>query len=367
MLSWAGLATADAGGAPGPQRLDRLRREIRLLSAERDRFVSREKGVLGRLDRLAAEARLLDAQREKLRLELDAARQALEQASAEETAAGEKLAGARGVFRGTVLLLHRIGPFARLRPLLDAPDADRLAAALRLSHELSSSQRQQVAAIQQGLAELARIREERESRRRELTGLEQKADAAREELSRTIRSRRALLRRIREEKQAREAALGELKRASEELSAIISGLSPPREIALDVRKFRGLLERPVKARVSIGFGDRRDSRFGTVIPHRGWDLGAEFGMPVKSPFAARVAFADWFRGYGLVVVLDHGHGIHTVYAHLSAVQVHVGDKLDAGQTIGRVGDTGSLKGPYLYLEVREGGKAVDPARWFRPR
>lgn len=327
----------------------------------------REKGVLGRLDRLAAEARLLDAKREKLRLELDDARDALERTGAEETAAGEKLAAAREVFRGTVLLLHRVGPFARLRPLLDAPDADRLAAALRLSHELSSSQRRQVAAIQQGLADLTRIRQQRESRQRELAALERKASAAREELGLTIRSRRALLRRIREEKQARDAALGELERASQELTAIISGLSPPREIALDVRKFRGLLERPVTARVRVGFGDRRDSRFGTVIPHRGWDLGAKFGEPVKSPFAARVAFADWFRGYGLVVVLDHGHGIHTVYAHLSAVQVEVGDKLEAGRTIGRVGDTGSLKGPYLYLEVREGGKAVDPARWFRAR
>ncbi len=261
-------------------------------------------------------------------------------------------------------MLQRLGPLGRLRPVLDAPDGERLAAGLRLSHELTSRQREQVTAIRTRRTELAALRKARQEREQELVELRTRARAERKRLTRTIRDRRALLRRIREERSLREQALAELERARGALAEILAGATPPRDIRLDVRQFRGLLPMPAKARVSVGFGDRRDPRFGTVIPHPGWDVEAKFGAKVKAPFEAKVVFADWFRGYGLVVVLDHGHGLHSVFAHLSAILVEPGERVEQRDVVGRVGDTGSLRGPFLYMELRESGKAVDPALWI---
>jgi septal ring factor EnvC (AmiA/AmiB activator) len=78
-----------------------------------------------------------------------------------------------------------------------------------------------------------------------------------------------------------------------------------------------------------------------------------------------VRFAGWFRGYGKIVILDHGSAWYTVSGHLDEIDVAVGDAVARGAPIGRVGDTGSLAGPQLYFEIRRGGEALDPADWLR--
>jgi murein hydrolase activator len=77
-----------------------------------------------------------------------------------------------------------------------------------------------------------------------------------------------------------------------------------------------------------------------------------------------VAYAGWLRGYGNLLILDHGGGYHTLVAHLSSVTPGVGDRVAAGDSVGEVGETGSLKGAYLYFEIRRSGQALDPAPWL---
>ena len=91
------------------------------------------------------------------------------------------------------------------------------------------------------------------------------------------------------------------------------------------------------------------------------------GNPVRAVYRGRVAFADWFQNYGLVVILGHGNDYYTIYGHLERVQVRTGEFVDAGAEIGTVGDTGSLDGPSLYFEIREGSDAIDPEAWLRRR
>ncbi|RME20690.1 MAG: M23 family metallopeptidase, partial [Deltaproteobacteria bacterium] len=111
---------------------------------------------------------------------------------------------------------------------------------------------------------------------------------------------------------------------------------------------------------------QRDERFGTVTVHHGLDLKAPAGSPVRAVYSGKVVFADWFEGYGLMVVIDHGGGYFSLYAHLDRLEVSKGQKVRKGQLLGGVGETGSLKGPYLYFEIRNRGKPVDPAKWIRP-
>jgi septal ring factor EnvC (AmiA/AmiB activator) len=95
------------------------------------------------------------------------------------------------------------------------------------------------------------------------------------------------------------------------------------------------------------------------------DIEAEQGEPITGIFDGTVVYASWLRGYGLTVILDHGEGLVSIYSHASVLLVEKDEQVLRGQVIGQVGDTGSLKGPFLYLEIRENGRAVDPAPWFR--
>jgi hypothetical protein len=114
------------------------------------------------------------------------------------------------------------------------------------------------------------------------------------------------------------------------------------------------LDWPVHARISSPFGPRGDGF------HPGLDLAASFGTPIHAARSGTVVFAGWDDGYGKVVVLRHGYGVTTWYAHQSRIQVHAGERVGPGRVLGRVGQTGEATGPHLHFEVRVRGAAVDP-------
>jgi septal ring factor EnvC (AmiA/AmiB activator) len=361
--------SADEAAAADPaerpiERRERLEREIERLRADRDRLQREERGLVGRLEALEAEARLLDARLEDTRAQLAETEASLAEISAEERSLSARLSDQREALAEHMRVLWRLGPAARVRPVLEAPDADRLAAGLRLVEELTRRRDELVRSIEEDRVAASLLRTQREAREAELDALEEEARAARDSLGRAIASRRRILERIRDDAEVRARAIAELERASERLGETIAGLRPDEPVSLDVQAFRGALRMPVEGRVSRAFGDRRDPRFGTRIPHPGWDIAAEFGTPVTPVFEGRVVFADWFRAYGLTVIVDHGESVHSVYAHLSAITSGAGAFVTPETIIGRVGDTGSLRGSVLYFEIRDGGKAEDPATWI---
>jgi len=99
--------------------------------------------------------------------------------------------------------------------------------------------------------------------------------------------------------------------------------------------------------------------------HQGIDIAAPTGTRVVAAEAGQVILADWFGAYGKAVVIDHGGGVTTTYAHLSVIGVDDGQKVTRGQAIGRVGSTGVSTGPHLHFEVRERGEHVNPWKYLR--
>jgi septal ring factor EnvC (AmiA/AmiB activator) len=116
--------------------------------------------------------------------------------------------------------------------------------------------------------------------------------------------------------------------------------------------------------VARGFGRVVDAEFRTEVFRKGVDFAAEAGVPVRAVAPGEVRFAGWFRGYGRIVILDHGGGYFTVSGHLDELRVDVGEGVEEGGILGTVGETGSLSGPRLYFEIREGAEPRDPARWL---
>lgn len=99
--------------------------------------------------------------------------------------------------------------------------------------------------------------------------------------------------------------------------------------------------------------------------HTGLDISGSTGDPVRAAESGEVLYAGWLRGYGQVIILDHGRDLTTVYAHLSKIEVNEGEKVSRGEQIGRVGSTGIATGPHLHFEVRVNGKAVNPMGYLK--
>jgi murein DD-endopeptidase MepM/ murein hydrolase activator NlpD len=117
---------------------------------------------------------------------------------------------------------------------------------------------------------------------------------------------------------------------------------------------------PVAASVSSSFGTRVHPILGSHRFHRGVDLRAGFGTPIRASADGRVTYAGWNGGYGRQVMVDHGQGLATMYAHMSRMSAQAGSRVHRGEVIGFVGSTGLSTGPHLHYEVLQNGKPVNP-------
>ena len=121
---------------------------------------------------------------------------------------------------------------------------------------------------------------------------------------------------------------------------------------------------PVKGRLSSSFGTRVDPITGATRSHNGMDIAAPEGADIRAVRDGVVRHAGVSPSYGNFIIIDHGDGLETRYAHCSKLMVENGDKVRAGERIGSVGSTGRSTGPHLHLEVRQDGEALDPKEVF---
>jgi septal ring factor EnvC (AmiA/AmiB activator) len=223
-----------------------------------------------------------------------------------------------------------------------------------------------------------------ETRGREMAALRSEAEQERAEFDQEAAKRRALLSKVQGERAFHDRMVGELSEATRRLEAFIRDLQEKQRRALarvpppsrpapgDVSPgpgfaaLRGRLSWPADGRVVAEYGPQVNPRFGTKTFRNGIDIEATEGSNIAAVFPGHVVYTGWFRGYGNLIIVDHGGEYYTVYAHAADIRVTEGDEVKQGQIIGTVGDTGSLQGPRLYFEVRHGGKPQDPAQWLRP-
>lgn len=227
---------------------------------------------------------------------------------------------------------------------------------------------------------LAERKAREEARQAELASLREDARREQAEVDREAARRRHLLARVRDERAYHERMVGELTEAARRLEAFVKELQarqrrlakvpPPADVApprVGFGSLRGRLPWPTDGKIVSAFGPQVHPRFGTRTFRNGVDIEAVEGSEVTAVYAGNVVYTGWFKGYGNLIILDHGHDYYTLYAHVGEILVKEGDDVRQGQRIASVGDTGSLAGPRLYFEVRFQGKPLDPADWLRER
>ncbi|UCD33588.1 MAG: peptidoglycan DD-metalloendopeptidase family protein, partial [Desulfobacterales bacterium] len=128
---------------------------------------------------------------------------------------------------------------------------------------------------------------------------------------------------------------------------------------------KGLLNMPVKGRIISFFGPFKNKKFNVINFQSGIKIKADRGEPIRSVSGGHVLYASWFKGYGNMIIIDHGESYYTVYAHAEELFTKKGDRVDTGQVVATVGDSGSMIGPNLHFEIRHHGKPIDPLKWIK--
>ncbi|UCF87685.1 MAG: peptidoglycan DD-metalloendopeptidase family protein [Nitrospiraceae bacterium] len=180
-----------------------------------------------------------------------------------------------------------------------------------------------------------------------------------------------LLASIKSKRSSYEKMINELEDSSQRLREMIKELEkkkaslPPKGIGFN--KLKGRLPWPVYGEVLLPFGKQKDPQFNVVTYRKGIEIASDIGSAVLTVSEGQIVFADWFKGYGQLVIVNHGDGFHTLYANLAEIFHKAGDIIRKRQAVGKVGESGVLDAPSLYFEIRYKGKPLNPIDWLRKR
>jgi septal ring factor EnvC (AmiA/AmiB activator) len=373
----AGLAAPAAEGrkddpSKARQELERVKREMLEKKRELKQASRKEHSVLAELEKIDREIQAGSA-------ELAIQQERLRKAESAYRDTGEKSAGLSQELAGLSKRYgHRLRALYKMHrggsaTILNADGQVRIDRQVKYLAVIAESDRRVIAEFEDALNRLARKHAELAEKKEELSERRRTIAAKKEEQEAKRRRKSTILAGVRKEKGLSEQALKELEEASAGLWTMIKNEERARRLAkrAAVPQTRavgkGVMPWPLKGPVLMHFGMQRHPELGTMVFRRGIEIEAQEGQQVRAVEGGEAAYADWYKGYGKLVILDHGDGFYTLYGNLSHLSINKGDQVTKGQVIGLAGETGSLKGPKLYFEIRKNGEAQDPLMWLAAR
>ena len=269
-----------------------------------------------------------------------------------------------------LVALYKVGQVGMARALLDASGtplelAEKyafLARIVRHDRQLMADYRQQATATGEALSNLQQLRERQAqvtARRREEQAALDAAGQAKKQLLAGLRSDEARLALALDELRARATRLADLVKKLETSQA-----QPYTDSGRNFSDQKGRLKWPVSGRIRIGFGTTRHPELGTLIESNGLEIATPPQTPIKVVWAGRVLYASPLKGFGNLMVVDHGDKYYTLYAHAARFTQKVGDVVGPGDVIAYSGSEGRDS---VYFEIRHRGTPVDPGQWLAAR
>ncbi len=366
-FSLAAVADAQAPSAgstasSADQRLQKVQERRAALEREVARLRVEEKSLLGEVERLDLEVRLRGEELREAQLQLQKTNAQLDATLKRSKQIEAQVEVERPLLKARARDLYKLGEVSYVRLLLSVERPSDFLNGYRYVTALAHRDNQRIAAFRGDLVTLAVTRTELEAKTQEAVALRGELQKTQRQLETDRKRKTELLTSIVEKKETNAAYVQELREAEARLQDLIAGLDPS-DVSVPAAVFKGSLPWPVRGRIRVPFGLRKHPRFDTYTIQNGIQIAAAADTPVAAVYDGTVVFADRFKGYGMMVVLDHGGKHHTLYANLSQATVAPGHRLVAGEALGLVGS--SLEGPGLYFEVRFQGKPEDPTEWLK--
>lgn len=367
LLGISGIASAGETEEPD-KALERIQEKLKSAQASREALESRRAALdeeLGEIDR--KNGRLITAINQ---LESDAKAQAQRLAELERQR-GTLLAGLQTQQRalaGQARSAYATGQREWLKLLLNQEAPSRLTRVLAYHNYLSKARAALLQNLEQDLASAQRLQGELAAETDRLADTRQRLATERAALDESRRNRRKLLAELEHELRDQDAELRQLRDNEQRLQELLSSIQPSGEHGAQAESTPSPSSPPSTQEASLRcpVSGRLIEPFGSPRMSGKWDgilIAAEEGTPVRAVSKGRVAFSDWLRGYGLLVIIDHGDGVMSVYAFNQSLLKSVGESVAAGDIIATVGASGGRTEPGLYFGIRRQGKVEDPTAW----
>jgi septal ring factor EnvC (AmiA/AmiB activator) len=354
------------------KRLARINLEIEALRKKIAAEEKKEATLLSELDKITFAKTVIKNELTIYNLQMEKIFQEIADLRKNIAALRERLEREREAIKQTLITLYKYGKFGFFQLLLEAENMNALFTESKHLGLLAGYQQEIITAFQSTLAELGAAEAAQEAKRAEYGGLIKDADQKRQELEAQEAKSRALIREIQRNKKTFEQALQEQTERAEQLQSLMNKLAS-QEIVLPFRfvplyEKKGKLPWPMDGKIITRFGLERHPQFNTITMNNGIEIAPpQDARIVRSIHPGKVIYADYFQGYGNLLIVDHGLNFYSLYGHCAEFLVNKGDLVRSEQPIAIAGDSGSLKGLSLYFEIRSKAKPLDPLQWLKRR
>jgi murein DD-endopeptidase MepM/ murein hydrolase activator NlpD len=341
--------------------MTRIEREMEETKKQLDAVKKQEKSVMGELEVIEADLQEAESELEKLERQLASVRGRIVVVQGELKKAEASVVLRNDLLGRRIRAIAENGTVSYLEVLLSATSFADFVNRYDLLQQIIRSDAAILEQVREEKALIEEKKKELEDKRSELTRLTRAAEGQKRTIEARASSREMLLSQLQSDKDAYEKALDDLEATSKQLEKIIRELQAKNK---QEAPSSGSYIWPVSGRITSPFGMRYHPVLKTYRLHTGIDIAASSGTPVKASNGGTVLTSGWMGAYGYAIIIDHGGGISTLYAHHSANLVRSGDAVSRGDVIARVGSTGLSTGPHLHFEVRVNGVPENPMKWL---
>jgi septal ring factor EnvC (AmiA/AmiB activator) len=354
------------------QRLTRINGQIKDLKSRLEAEARKETSILSSLARINLNKSIVERELAAQNVELERGRAEMAAIQANIRTLRTGIERERVSMERTLVTLYKFGRVDFFQFLLQARDIETYASESKHLSLLARGQDQVVAGYLASLEELRAAESALESKQTDLAAMARAAKLKRQELETEARKNATMVQEIRQNRTTYQQTLKELSESAEELQKLMDKIISQEWVLpaawVPLYERRGRLPWPIEGPVITAFGFEKNPNFNTVVMNKGVEISPGPGKSlILAVHPGKVVYADYFQGYGNLLIVDHGMTYYTLYGHCSEFLAAVGEMVRTGQPVAVVGDTGSLKGECLYFELRYKTKALDPLQWLKRR
>jgi septal ring factor EnvC (AmiA/AmiB activator) len=259
---------------------------------------------------------------------------------------------------------YTTGQHDYLKLLLNQDQSEKIQRTISYYKYLNKARITEIDNFKETLLQLQRVTTEHQSQIEHLNIVKEEQITQESQLKETKKQRRKTLTQLSQKLLSSKQQLTKLQAEEENLNQALQKLAALIQAEINLTglsKLKRKLSWPVKGRIRHSFGSRKQG----YLKWKGVLLGAPIGRQVQTIHNGTVLFSDWLKGYGLLTVIDHGNGYMSLYAHNQTLLKSVGDRVETGEPIALIGQSGGQEQPGLYFEIRHQGKAVNPKLWCK--
>ena len=348
------------------EKLDDIAKQIDGINGKLEKLKKDEGSILNDIYKIELRYEKAVIENNKIKLQVRRSQEKINKKNAEKKKVETEIDKSKKNLEQILRLLYKIGGNAYLKFFIRINNLDQLFENYRLFISLIDYKSDEINKLKVNIQRLLEVKKELEGYHTNLKNLQNRKELKLRDIGSLKYSKMALIRKINNDRGQYMRLLDELEAEAAQLNKLIYGKPLKRRLGvIDLDRIKGKLNWPIKGKVVSFFGKKRSTKFDTYIINNGIKIKPGSSDRVRSVYPGEVVFADYYKGYGNLIIIQHAKNLYTLYGHCEKMYKQTGDNVNKGEVISLAGDSGSTYGKSLYFEIRTDLKPQDPLKWLR--